>query len=125
MTVKLCVNVDHIATVRQARGGIEPDPIDGARICEEAGAYGITVHLREDRRHILDSDVKTLKETVKGKLNLEMALSDEIIDLALSIIPNQVTLVPEKREEEFFTGAKSAVFVPIKASSSTTKTPKR
>ena len=99
MTIKLCVNVDHIATLRQARGGVEPDPIEGAKICEEAGAHGITVHLREDRRHISDQDVEILKERVKGKFNLEMALSDEIIEFALKIAPDQITLVPEKREE--------------------------
>jgi len=95
----LCINVDHIATVRQARGGIEPDPVNGARICEESGADGITVHLREDRRHIQDNDVIALKDVVMGKYNLEMALSEEIMDIALTICPNQVTLVPEKREE--------------------------
>ncbi len=99
MTIKLCVNVDHIATLRQARGGIEPDPIAGAKLCEDAGADGITIHLREDRRHIIDTDVIKLKDSVQGKLNLEMALSDEIIDFALKIIPDQITLVPEKREE--------------------------
>jgi pyridoxine 5-phosphate synthase len=95
----LCINVDHIATVRQARGGIAPDPVEGARICEESGADGITVHLREDRRHIQDNDVVALKDVVRGKYNLEMALSEEIIEIALNICPNQVTLVPEKREE--------------------------
>jgi pyridoxine 5-phosphate synthase len=95
----LSINVDHIATVRQARGGIDPDPVNGARICEESGADGITVHLREDRRHIHDNDVVALKDVVNGKYNLEMALSEEIIDIALTICPNQVTLVPEKREE--------------------------
>ncbi len=97
--IKLCVNIDHIATLRQARGGAYPDPIEGARICEESGAHGITVHLREDRRHIQDRDVLELKRVVRGKYNLEMALSDEIIDLALDVKPDQVTLVPEKREE--------------------------
>ena len=90
--IKLCVNVDHIATVRQARGGIEPDPLIGARICEENGAHGITVHLREDRRHIIDDDIKELKGIVKGKYNLEMALSDEIIAIAKSVVPDQITL---------------------------------
>ncbi len=97
--VQLCVNVDHIATLRQARGGNEPDPIQGAIICEEHGAAGITVHLREDRRHIQDHDVYALRKVVKGKFNLEMALSDEIIDIALKVKPDQVTLVPEKRQE--------------------------
>ncbi len=97
--VQLCVNVDHIATLRQARGGSEPDPIKGAIICEENGAAGITVHLREDRRHIQDYDVFALRKVVKGKFNLEMALSDEIIDIALRVKPDQITLVPEKRQE--------------------------
>jgi pyridoxine 5-phosphate synthase len=97
--IQLCVNVDHIATLRQARGGVEPDPIEGAKICESNGADGITVHLREDRRHIQDQDVFDLKKVVKGKLNLEMALSNDIIDIAKQIMPDQITLVPEKREE--------------------------
>ncbi len=97
--VKLCVNIDHIATVREARGTSYPDPLEGARLCEESGAHGITVHLREDRRHIQDRDVLALKNIVKGKYNLEMALSDEIIAIALRVKPDQVTLVPEKREE--------------------------
>ena len=95
----LCVNIDHIATLRQARGGIEPDPIEGARICEENGARGITVHLREDRRHIQDNDIFALRDIVMGKFNLEMALSDDIIDVARRAVPDQITLVPEKREE--------------------------
>ena len=95
----LCVNVDHIATIREARGGIEPDPIEGAKICEDCGARGITVHLREDRRHIQDSDIIALKSIVRGKFNLEMALSDEIIGIAGKAAPEQITIVPEKREE--------------------------
>ena len=98
-TVKLCVNIDHIATVREARGTSYPDPLEGARLCEESGAHGITVHLREDRRHIQDRDVVALKDIVKGTYNLEMALSDEITAIALRVKPHQVTLVPEKREE--------------------------
>ncbi len=97
--IKLCVNVDHIATVREARGGIEPDPVTGALLCEENGASGITVHLREDRRHIQDQDVINLKNVLRGKYNLEMALSDEIVEIACRVVPDQVTLVPEKREE--------------------------
>jgi pyridoxine 5-phosphate synthase len=97
--IKLCVNIDHIATLRQARGSAYPDPLEGARLCEESGAHGITVHLREDRRHIQDRDVIGLKEIVKGKFNLEMALSDEIIAIAKKIKPDQITLVPEKRQE--------------------------
>ncbi|MBN1497898.1 MAG: pyridoxine 5'-phosphate synthase [Spirochaetes bacterium] len=98
-TVKLCVNIDHIATLREARGTSYPDPLEGARICEESGAHGITVHLREDRRHIQDRDVVELKKIVRGKFNLEMALSDEIIAIARKVRPDQITLVPEKREE--------------------------
>lgn len=97
--ILLCVNIDHIATLRQARGGNEPDPIEGAIICENSGCDGITVHLREDRRHIQDRDIFELKKIVKGKFNLEMALSDEIINIAKKIKPDQVTIVPEKREE--------------------------
>lgn len=97
--IELCVNIDHIATVRQARGGFEPDPLDGVAPCEDNGAAGITVHLREDRRHIQDSDVFRLREVVKGKLNLEMALSDDIIAVARTLVPDQITLVPEKRQE--------------------------
>ena len=97
--IKLCVNVDHIATLRQARGGTYPDPVKGAMLCEENGADGITVHLREDRRHIQDFDVFALRDVVNGKFNLEMALSDDIISVAEQVLPDQITLVPEKREE--------------------------
>lgn len=97
--VKLCVNVDHVATVRQARGGVEPDPVECGMICEDHGAYGITVHLREDRRHIQERDVAALRDVVRGKFNLEMALSEDVIGVARRILPDQVTLVPEKREE--------------------------
>lgn len=95
----LCVNIDHVATLRQARGGMEPDPIEAALICEDNGAAGITVHLREDRRHIQDMDVVGLRDVVRGKFNLEMALSDDIISVARRIVPHQITLVPEKRQE--------------------------
>lgn len=96
---KLGLNVDHIATVRQARGGIEPDPVTAAAIGELAGAEGITIHLREDRRHIQDRDLEILRRTVKTKLNLEMAATQEMVRIALRIKPEQVTLVPEKRQE--------------------------
>ncbi len=96
---KLAINVDHVATLRQARGVREPDPVIAAGICELAGAQGIVVHLREDRRHIQDRDVRLLRQTVKTKLNLEMAIAREIVDLALEISPDMVTLVPEKRKE--------------------------
>jgi len=97
--VKLSVNVDHVATVRQARRISEPDPVEAAVLAELAGADGITIHLREDRRHIQDRDLFLLRETVKTKLNLEMALEKEIINIALTVRPDQVTFVPEKREE--------------------------
>ena len=95
----LCVNIDHIATLRQARGEEEPDPLEAARRVEKAGAHGITVHLREDRRHIQDHDVTHLRKIVKTKLNLEMAATPEMIRFALRVKPDQVTLVPEKRQE--------------------------
>ncbi|MGK2906164.1 MAG: pyridoxine 5'-phosphate synthase [Desulfuromonadales bacterium] len=96
---KLGVNVDHVATVRQARGGTEPDPVTAAAMAELAGADGITVHLREDRRHIQDRDVMLLRRTVQTHLNLEMAATDEMIAIAMKIVPEYVTLVPEKRQE--------------------------
>ncbi|MEE4241326.1 MAG: pyridoxine 5'-phosphate synthase [Desulfopila sp.] len=96
---QLAINVDHIATIRQARGGAEPDPVFAASICELAGAKGIVVHLREDRRHIQDRDVYLLRKTVKTRLNLEMGANNEIIDIACDIVPDLVTLVPEKRQE--------------------------
>ena len=95
----LAINVDHIATIRQARGTDEPDPITAAALCELAGASGIVVHLREDRRHIQDRDVRLLRQTVKTKLNLEMGAAKEIIEIALDVKPDMVTLVPEKRQE--------------------------
>jgi pyridoxine 5-phosphate synthase len=97
--IRLAVNVDHVATLREARGISEPDPVHAAGICELAGAEGIVVHLREDRRHIQDRDVKLLRQTVKTKLNLEMGATEEIIKFALDIRPDMVTLVPEKRKE--------------------------
>ena len=96
---KLGVNVDHIATIRQARGVAEPDPVVAAALAELAGADGITVHLREDRRHIQDRDVEILRKTVKTRLNLEMALTEEMVAIALRILPDSVTLVPEGRHE--------------------------
>ncbi len=97
--VKLGVNIDHVATIRQARRGREPDPVWAAAVCELAGADIITVHLREDRRHINDRDLRLLRRTVGTKLNLEMADTAEIVGIALEVKPEQVTLVPEKREE--------------------------
>ncbi|KGG05877.1 Pyridoxine 5'-phosphate synthase [Prochlorococcus marinus str. MIT 9321] len=95
----LGVNIDHIANVRQARKTIEPDPVQYAFLAELGGADSITVHLREDRRHIQDRDVFLLKETIKTKLNLEMAATEEMLEIAKKLLPNYVTLVPEKREE--------------------------
>lgn len=96
---RLGVNIDHVATIRQARGGDEPDPVAAAVMAELAGADGITVHLREDRRHIQDRDLRLLRETVKTKLNLEMAATREMVGIALSLKPDMCTLVPEKRQE--------------------------
>ena len=95
----LGVNIDHVATLRNARGGVEPSVIDAARIAEENGATSITTHLREDRRHIRDNDVYTLIKTLKTKLNLEMAMADDIQKIALEIKPHSICLVPEKRQE--------------------------
>lgn len=97
--IQLAVNVDHVATLRQARGINEPDPVHAAGICELAGASGIVIHLREDRRHIQDRDVYLMRQMVKTKLNLEMGATKEIIDIALDVKPDMVTLVPEKRAE--------------------------
>ena len=97
--MKLSVNIDHIATLREARGEIEPDPVIAAGICEIAGAEGIVCHLREDRRHINDRDVRLLREIVKTKLDLEMAATDEMVNIAKEILPDIVTIVPEKRQE--------------------------
>jgi pyridoxine 5-phosphate synthase len=95
----LGVNIDHVATIRQARRTIEPDPIAAAVLAELAGADGITAHLREDRRHMQDRDIRRLRETVRTHLNLEMAATEEMVQIALEIKPDYVTLVPEKREE--------------------------
>jgi len=95
----LGVNIDHIANVRQARRTVEPDPVQFAFLAELGGADSITVHLREDRRHIQDRDVFLLKETIKTKLNLEMAATQEMLEIAKKILPDYVTLVPEKRKE--------------------------
>jgi len=97
--VELGVNIDHVATVRQARRTYEPDPVWAAAEAELGGADGITVHLREDRRHINDRDVQLLRQTVHVKLNLEMSLTPEIVEIAVGVKPEQATLVPERREE--------------------------
>lgn len=96
---ELGVNVDHVATVREARGIDVPDPVEAASIAERNGADGITVHLRKDRRHIQERDLDILKQTVKSRINLEMAVTDEMIDIAKNVNPETATLVPEDREE--------------------------
>ncbi len=98
-SILLGVNIDHVATLRNARGTKYPDPVHAAEIAERAGAAGITIHLREDRRHINDRDVRILRETLQTRMNLEMAVTDEMLDIALEIKPEFVCLVPEKREE--------------------------
>lgn len=107
---RLSVNVDHIATLRQARRTRFPDPVEAAWVAEEAGASGITVHLRMDRRHIQDSDVERLRESVRGKLNLEMSISAEMLKAALRLKPHQVTLVPERPEEVTTEGGLNLIF---------------
>jgi pyridoxine 5-phosphate synthase len=96
---RLYINIDHVATLRQARRGIEPDPVEAAAACEVAGADGITAHLREDRRHIQDADIERLKKSIRTYFNLEMACVAEMLELARRLKPEQVTLVPERREE--------------------------
>ncbi|RSD32100.1 pyridoxine 5'-phosphate synthase [Vibrio pectenicida] len=98
-SIYLGVNIDHIATLRNARGTKYPDPIHAAEVAERAGADGITIHLREDRRHIKDRDVRILRETIQTRMNLEMAVTEEMVDIALKTQPEYVCLVPEKREE--------------------------
>ena len=98
-SIYLGVNIDHIATLRNARGTKYPDPVHAAEIAERAGADGITIHLREDRRHIKDRDVHILRETIQTRMNLEMAVTDEMVEIALKTQPEYVCLVPEKREE--------------------------
>jgi pyridoxine 5-phosphate synthase len=97
--MRLAINIDHIGTLRNARGGQEPNLVEAALVCEQAGALGIVCHLREDRRHIRDVDVRGLRKTIKTKLDLEMAATEEIIGIALEIVPDFVTLVPERRLE--------------------------
>ncbi|HVS61223.1 MAG TPA: pyridoxine 5'-phosphate synthase [Gemmatimonadaceae bacterium] len=96
---RLYINIDHVATLRQARRGQEPDPVEAASVCETAGADGITAHLREDRRHMQDADIVKLKKSVRTYFNLEMACVAEMLELARRLKPEQVTLVPERREE--------------------------
>ena len=99
MDIFLGVNIDHIATLRQARGTRYPSLVDAAKICENSGADSITLHLREDRRHIQDHDVEELKSSLKTKMNLEMAATDEMLQIATKILPEDCCLVPEKRQE--------------------------
>lgn len=96
---RLCVNVDHVATVRNARGGAEPEPVLAAIQAELGGSVGVTVHLREDRRHIRERDVELMRQCVRGKLNLEMATADDVVEFALGVGPDLATIVPERREE--------------------------
>lgn len=97
--MKLGINIDHIATIRQARGGLEPDPVAAAILADISGADSIVCHLREDRRHIQDRDLEIIRQVIHGRLNMEMAATQEMIEKALLVKPNVVTLVPEKREE--------------------------
>lgn len=99
MDTRLSVNVDHIATLRQARGTFDPDPLAAARLAEAAGAHGITVHLREDRRHVQDHDVRRLNDEIAGRLNLEISPDPRMVGFALDVVPDQVTLVPERPGE--------------------------
>ncbi|MBM3253011.1 MAG: pyridoxine 5'-phosphate synthase, partial [Candidatus Omnitrophica bacterium] len=96
---KLGVNIDHVATLREVRGGLEPDPIRAALLCEKSGADSIVAHLREDRRHIKEKDLFGLIKVIKTHLNLEMSIASEIVDIALQVKPYQATLVPERRKE--------------------------
>lgn len=109
MPIRLHVNIDHVATVRNARGSRYPDPVEAAFACERAGADGITAHLREDRRHIVDRDVERLREAVTTLLNLEMAATDEMVAIACRVKPDVVTFVPERREERTTEGGLDVV----------------
>ena len=107
--MRLHVNIDHVATLREARGTRYPDPVWAATLCELAGAHGITAHLREDRRHIHDRDIRLLRQTVRTALNLEMAATDEMVAIATEVRPDIATLVPEKRQERTTEGGLAAV----------------
>lgn len=109
MDIALHVNIDHVATLRQARGTNYPDPVEAALIAERAGAHGITAHLREDRRHVNDRDIRVLREVVRGTFNLEMAATEEMLAIALATRPDHVTLVPERREERTTEGGLDVV----------------
>ena len=99
MAALLGVNIDHVATLRQARGTSYPDPVNAALICEQAGAEGITLHLREDRRHIQDADVYRMRTALKTRMNLEMAVTEEMVEIAKNVKPHHICFVPEKRQE--------------------------
>lgn len=107
--MRLHVNIDHVATLRNARGTPYPDPVEAARVCLDAGAHGITAHLREDRRHIVDADVRRLRATLRSTFNLEMAATTEMVSLAVATRPDVVTLVPERREERTTEGGLDVV----------------
>jgi len=107
--MRLHINIDHVATLRNARGTPYPDPIEAARVCLEAGAHGITAHLREDRRHIRDEDVERLRATLRDTFNLECAATEEMIGIAVATRPDVVTLVPERREERTTEGGLDVV----------------
>jgi pyridoxine 5-phosphate synthase len=109
MPIRLGVNIDHVATVRNARGGRHPDPVRAAKLAIEAGADGITAHLREDRRHITDDDIRRLREEISAPLNFEMAATDEMLKIALEICPHAACLVPEKRTERTTEGGLEVV----------------
>ena len=98
--MKLGVNIDHVATLRQARGGTDPDPVEAAKICRRVGAYSVVMHLREDRRHIQDRDLFRVKKEISIRLNLEMSISPSVVSIASRLRPHQATLVPEKRQEK-------------------------
>ncbi|UIP26464.1 pyridoxine 5'-phosphate synthase [Acinetobacter towneri] len=117
MMALLGVNIDHVATLRQARGTNYPDPVKAALVCEQAGAEGITLHLREDRRHIQDDDVRRMRPLLKTRMNLEMAVTEEMIEFAKEIRPQHVCLVPERREEVTTEGGLDVVgnFAAVKA----------
>ncbi|HOX10323.1 MAG TPA: pyridoxine 5'-phosphate synthase [Candidatus Omnitrophota bacterium] len=117
----LGVNIDHIATLRQARGGSEPDPVLAARACEAAGCDSIVAHLREDRRHMQDRDLYLLRKTVRTRLNMEMSIAPEIVKVALDLVPDQATLVPERRQELTTEGGLDCVKFSKKVTSVTEK----
>lgn len=121
MSALLGVNIDHVATLRQARGTCYPDPVNAALVCEQAGADGITLHLREDRRHIQDADVYRMRPLLKTRMNLEMAVTEEMLAIALKVMPQHVCLVPERREEVTTEGGLDVVshFESVKAMTQT------